>query len=168
MKTCKKCLISLEEDRFAGNRPTCRKCSNKRAYESRIRRLISNEMKIESRITLWIERVKSKGNKVNREGLSKEFLRKAAMEGLKRFPYMIFSYRKEEVLKRTTGGHPFSASVDRKNPKLGYVESNIEIIPLWLNNAKYNCKMEDLIPLLKHFVENYDIFMELVKKSSTT
>ena len=90
------------------------------------------------------------------------------MDGLKKFPYMIFNYRKEKVLKRTTGGHPFSASVERINPKLGYVESNIEIIPLWLNNAKYNSEMDVLIPLLKHFVENYDIFMELVKKSSTT
>lgn len=168
MKICKKCLISLEENRFVGNRPTCRKCSNNRAYESRIRRLISNEMKIESRISLWIERVKNKGNKLNRESLSKDFLRKAAMDGLKKFPYMIFNYRKEKVLKRTTGGHPFSASVERINPKLGYVESNIEIIPLWLNNAKYNSEMDVLIPLLKHFVENYDIFMELVKKSSTT
>lgn len=155
--------MELEEDRFVDKRPTCRKCSNERAYESRIRRLISNEMKLESRITLWIGRVKTKGNKINRDGLSKEFLRKAAMEGLKRFPYMIFNYRKEEVLTRTTGGHPFSASVDRKDPKLGYSEDNVEIIPLWLNNAKYNCEMEDLIPLLKHFVENFESFKKLIK-----
>ena len=76
---------------------------------------------------------------------------------------MIFLHKRESQTPTL-----FAASIDRVNNELDYTDKNSVVVPLWLNCAKSNCKIDDLIPLLKHFVENYDIFMELVKKSSTT
>lgn len=34
--------------------------------------------------------------------------------------------------------HTYNASIDRKNPKLGYIEGNVRLVCFWTNIARYN------------------------------
>ncbi len=162
MKICKTCKLELEISRFAENRKVCKKCRNKAKSDGIKRRIASGEIDFDVRLNYWMNRAILKDG---RRHLTKAFLKERALEGLKKFPYMKFVHINEN--KKNYSSHPFSASLDRINPNLGYQEDNIQVIPSWLNSAKLNCPIEILIPLLRDFVENYENFKKYLEEIIT-
>lgn len=162
MRTCKTCNLELEVSRFAENRKICKKCRNKTKSDSMRRRIASGEIDFDVRLNYWMNHTILKNG---RKHLTKDFLKEKALEGLKKFPYMKFVHINKN--KKNHSAHPFSASLDRINPNLGYQEDNIQVIPTWLNSAKLNCPVEILIPLLRDFVKNYEDFKKNLEEIVT-
>lgn len=54
------------------------------------------------------------------------------------------------------GGGPFSPSLDRIVPELGYVKGNVRVISLLANNMKSNANNEQLLQFAKWIQENID------------
>lgn len=49
-----------------------------------------------------------------------------------------------------------SASIDRINPKLGYLKGNVQILSRKANSIKSNCDMEELVKIIDSFRSYYD------------
>lgn len=41
-------------------------------------------------------------------------------------------------------------TLDRFDNTLGYVESNVRVIPFWMNKAKGDCSVDEIKTLLKY------------------
>lgn len=58
------------------------------------------------------------------------------------------------VVHKERGKYYDTPSVDRIDPKGGYVKGNIQIVCLWYNTAKLNFSEEDVLNLCKKVVEH--------------
>lgn len=164
MRICKTCNLNLDRSRFADNRKICKKCRNKTKGDSIRKRIASGEMDFDVRLNHWMNQTRLKDG---RRHLSKSFLKEKAMEALEKFPYIRFLHKCPGVGQKNNSYHPFSASLDKIDPKLGYDEDNVQVIPMWLNEAKLNSSMEELIPLLRDFIDNYTEFKTYLKEIIT-
>lgn len=153
MRTCKLCNVDLAEFNFERNRNHCKRCRNKKAY-SGVKNKIKNKIySLEKRIEIWVRQTL---NSPNRKHLDRKFVLSLVYEALEKYPYMVFI---------ADGVQPNSASLDRIDPSKGYEESNIRIIPMWLNMAKSNSPEEKLVPYLLDFAQRYYDFVTHFKLS---
>lgn len=80
----------------------------------------------------------------DRKSLTQEQLINLAYEGIKLYPYIDFA--SVDNKKATL------ASLDRKDGNFGYVENNMQVIPLWLNCAKIDFSQEEFESKLNHYI----------------
>lgn len=158
-KFCHKCKKLVINNEMTKRGTYCKKCHSNNEKERRSK-MSSDEIKENSRksykkyrqkyaeitdedemIRLWVLKWRTANGKTRHNGrknISFDFLFLKCKQSLKVFPYMTFKNILEEGTKRA-----FFASVDRINPASEYSESNIVVVPLWLNSAKLDMTVDE-------------------------
>lgn len=80
--------------------------------------------------------------KKERRNLNINKLIECAIVGKIKYPYMTFGGNNQNI----------RASLDRINPDLNYINTNIQVIPFWLNNAKGTMTIDQLNEFIKHYM----------------
>lgn len=111
---------------------------------SRIRHAKKKEKLINASVDIqirdWAKRA------CTRTGLNADFIERLANEAIITFPYMNFKpgRRYDKIDERP--------SIDKINPDLGYIESNVRVVPMWVNSGKLKMDINLYHERMRHYL----------------
>jgi hypothetical protein len=85
--------------------------------------------------------------------LSVDWVRKRINDGICEVTKLPFTLVTEETYNTTNNMQPLSPSIDRIDPKLGYVESNCRIVCCIFNMCKHHWKDSDVLNFAKAYLK---------------
>lgn len=89
--------------------------------------------------------------KISKEYLLELFEKQQGLCAISKLPMAIDRYKVEEV--RKTGRIPHSPSIDRIDPKVGYVEGNVQFVLAQVNFGKSDFSQQEFIDMCYSIVE---------------
>jgi hypothetical protein len=150
---CKECHAKKEDLRRPNINPEILKRHNIKSYDtSKKKRLdgLNGILSLDEQIDLWIKKTTTRRSEkrfIERKTLCKETLKTKCLYAKVKYPDLIFCFVSGQNFNRG-----MIASLDKIDSSKGYVDENVQVIPLWLNSAKLDSTQEQIDDILINYI----------------
>ncbi len=147
---CDKCHYTDQHNKFLK-----KSIEERRKIQNKNNKIYRNNLinsSLERQIIVWCKR-----HAWNKK-LDFNILYQLSQKAVKNFSYINFSpisNQNGEAVKGIKYDKSNQASVDKIDHRLGYIKNNVQVIPYWLNAAKQQMNMQELINKMKHCIKLY-------------